>query len=67
MTRALASTKMFYEAKHALGALITIETTNVISPIITLVSPPQKVYRSSTQFHLITKISIRYNQLATKP
>jgi hypothetical protein len=44
MVGALTSTKTFYGAKHALGALITIETTNVISPVTTLVSPPQKVY-----------------------
>jgi hypothetical protein len=27
--------KTFYEAKHALGAFTTIETTNVILPVIT--------------------------------
>jgi hypothetical protein len=36
--------KKFHEAKHALRAFIIVETTNVISPIITSISPPQKVY-----------------------
>jgi hypothetical protein len=44
MTRAFASTKTFYEAKHALGAFTTVETTNAISPVITSVSLPQQVY-----------------------
>lgn len=37
------STFVFYEAKPTLGAFITIETTNVISPVIIPVSLPQWV------------------------
>jgi hypothetical protein len=40
MVWALASIKTVYGAKHMLGAFTTVKTTNVISPIITLVSPP---------------------------
>jgi hypothetical protein len=67
MVGAPTSTKTFYEANHALGAFTIIESTNVISLIITLISPPQWVYRSSTQFHPIIKISTRYNLFTTKP
>jgi hypothetical protein len=66
LARSLASPYLGREPKARVVTL-TIETTNVISPIITPVSPPQKVYQSSTQFHLITKTNIRYNQLAIKP
>jgi hypothetical protein len=48
MVRALASTKTLIEAKHALGAFTTIETTNAISLVITSISLPQQVYQSST-------------------
>jgi len=41
MVRAPASTKTFYRAKHAFGAFTTVVITNVISPIITPISPPQ--------------------------
>jgi hypothetical protein len=41
MVGALASIKTFYGAKHAFGAFTTIETTNVISLVIILVSLPQ--------------------------
>jgi hypothetical protein len=44
MVGALASTKTFYGAKHALGALITIKTINVISLVITSIVLPQKVH-----------------------
>jgi hypothetical protein len=40
------STKTFYDVKHAFGAFTTIEATNVISLIITPISPPQWVYQS---------------------
>jgi hypothetical protein len=48
MVGAFASTKIFYETKHTLGAFKTIETTNVISLIIIPISPPRRVYQSST-------------------
>jgi len=40
MVRAFEFTKMFYKAKHTLGAFTTVETTNVISPVITPISSP---------------------------
>jgi hypothetical protein len=60
------STKMFYEAKHALGAFTIVEVTNAISLIITSVSLPQRVYESSIRFHLTTNISTMYNLPTTK-
>jgi hypothetical protein len=44
MVAAPASTKMFYRAKHAFKAFTTVETTNVISPVITSISSPQQFY-----------------------
>jgi len=40
MVGALAFTKMFYVAKHAFGTFTTVETTNAISLIITIISSP---------------------------
>jgi hypothetical protein len=67
MVGALASMKTFYRAKHTLGAFIIVQTTNALSPVITLISPPQWVYRSLTQTHPITKINTMYNLFTTKP
>jgi hypothetical protein len=67
MVKAPSSTKMLYRAKHAFGDFTTIETKNAISPIITLVSPPQWVYQSSTKSHPTTKTSTRYNLPTIKP
>jgi hypothetical protein len=50
MVGAPASIKTFYGAKHALGAFITLKTTNVISLIIIPISPTQ-IYRLLTQSH----------------
>jgi len=41
MVGAFESTKMFYRAKHTLGAFTTVKTTNAISPVITPISSPQ--------------------------
>jgi hypothetical protein len=41
MVKAFTFTKILYRAKHVLRAFTTVKTTNVISTIITLVSPPQ--------------------------
>jgi hypothetical protein len=65
MVGALASTKMFYEAKHAFGAFTTVKITNATSPIVTPISLPQQVYRLSTQSH--PKTNTRYNLPTTKP
>jgi hypothetical protein len=51
--------KMFYGAKHALGVFTTVKTTNVISLVISPVSLPQHVYRSSTQFHPTIKTNAK--------
>jgi hypothetical protein len=59
--------KWFYGAKHALGAFTIVETTNVISQVITSVLLPQWVYRSSIQSHPVIKTSIKYNLPTTKP
>jgi hypothetical protein len=67
MAKAPASTKTLYGAKHTFGAFKIVEITNVISSVITLISPPQRVYRSSTQFHPTIKINTKYNLPATKP
>jgi hypothetical protein len=67
MAKALASTKMFYRAKHTFGAFTIVERTNAISPVITSVSPLQQVYRTLTQSHSITKKNTRYNLPTTKP
>jgi len=67
LTKAPATTKTFYRAKHAFGAFTVIETTNAISLVITSISPPQWVYQSLTRFHPTTKTSTGYNLPAIKP
>jgi hypothetical protein len=50
MVGAPTSIKTLYGAKHALGAFTTLKTTNVISLIITPISPT-RIYRSLTRSH----------------